>query len=195
MSNNNLSTHIAFALTVGIPVTITGYLIIIITRLFLFPTRVTIGQCFFVGLMPWWLLMLAVVGPTDQEQSPSNYDYDLDINKVTLTSKPEGQLVARWTIYTEDNNGTLVKDPIYFHKKSDKVYLMSPYEDKVTQFDYEQKVMLHYDNIDTEPLKIRPELTSYDKQFFAVGTIVVLLLGVLSYLGSLAHMFIPKEKA
>lgn len=82
------------AVTVGIVCTLLGAIILCIARLpFKSKSKLTIAQCFWVGLIPFWPLVLSIGKNKDLEIGGSSFslrvhDYDINDGKTIVFKKP-----------------------------------------------------------------------------------------------------------
>lgn len=200
MSNtkNSISDHLLFMLTLGILCTVTGYLVIVLSRLCLFPTRVRVVYCFWVGASIWWLILAGFFSTPDTNKvNPGTYDFELvGGNKVVLTQPAQKPLTCAWRL--TDERGRPLTEQVYIYGAVDgtnKEFVLSPDPKQIVKHDYSGKLWLFHGTEEDHvagaggefgpPHMIeKPHLTQGAKKFWIWSTGIMLVLGVMSYIAS-----------
>lgn len=176
---------------------IVGYIVIVGTRLFLFPTKVKFGHCFWVGLCACWLFFNPAWYVTGHFPGAPVQEYDyqfVEPNKVSYVKPPEKGNTVEWHLVVLPN-GSIRNDPLYLIGKVDnknKEFVISQQQDKVVSADYKGGELIAVKDQLGSILKHKEIISQDAKEYVWYGTIFVIFMGVLFYLDSLRIAFVKE---
>lgn len=200
MSNTkNIAGHLLFMLTLGIVCTITGYIVIVLSRLCLFPTRVRVSYCFWVGASIWWLILAGFFStPDTNKANPGAYDFELvGGNKVVMVQPAQKPLTYTWREY--DDHGKPLTEQVYIYGAVDgtnKEFVLSPDPKQIVKRDYSSRKLWLFHGTEEDhvvgaagefgpPHMVgKPHLTKEAKKFWIWSTGIMLVIGIMSYIAS-----------
>lgn len=188
MDAKSIGQSAAMVLVFGVVFWITGAIVILAGRLFLFPTRIKLMHCFWVGLAIWYPIFAALIcsGSLETEES-AKFDYEIKGNQLLMAEAPEEKVVPYWGCY--DDQGRHVDDPLFVLGKvdgSNKVFTLSSRPDRAAPCDVSgHRVDIYLGSVEyNAPLTRKKVLTKQGKSFWGVSVMLVLFMGGVCFLDS-----------